>query len=140
VGNQGSKTVNSTKDPDEIFTKCRATLAKLVDSTMVVTKDEPDSYTIESVGPYRVGKRETPTLFYAAVMKNKSSIVLHFMPVYMNEPLKNDLPPEFLAKLKGKACFHFKSWDPNIEQAVYQGLEKGRNAYGQYRVEGTAKP
>src|SRR5258708_32612266 len=99
---------------DKVFEQCRAALVPFAEKGLVVLKDEPDSYQVGLAGTFLFGKRKTENLFIAAVAKNKASVVFHYMPVYMNEKLKKELRPVLMSKLKGKACFHMKTWDAEL--------------------------
>jgi hypothetical protein len=47
-------------------------------------------------------------LMFAAVRVGKAYVSYHFMPIYMNEPLKATISPALRKRMQGKACFNFK--------------------------------
>jgi hypothetical protein len=118
---------------DAVFDQSRAVLASFTEKGLVALKDEPGSYQVGMKGNFLFGKRKMDNLFVAAVVKNKGAVVFHFMPVYMNEKLKGDLSPLLVSKLKGKACFHLKTWDGEIEAAIRDALPRGIDSFEIYR-------
>ena len=67
--------------------------------------------------------------FFAAVRKGKKDTALHFMPIYSHPHRFDDLPVDLRKKLTGKSCFHFKTADPEMLEAVGAMLERGRQIY-----------
>ena len=118
---------------DVVFDQSRALLASFTGNGLIALKDEPGSYQLAMKGSFIFAKRKMDNLFVAAVVKNKGAVVFHFMPVYMNEKLKADLSPLLVSKLKGKACFHLKTWDADIEAAIRDALPRGIDSFEVYR-------
>ena len=67
--------------------------------------------------------------FFAAVREGKKDTALHFMPIYSHPHRFDDLPVDLRKKLTGKSCFHFKTADPEMLEAVGAMLERGRQIY-----------
>jgi hypothetical protein len=67
--------------------------------------------------------------FFAAVREGKNYTALHFMPIYSHPSKFEDLPGDLRKKLTGKACFHFKTVDPETIEMVGAMLDRGRDIY-----------
>ena len=51
------------------------------------------------------------------------------MPIYSHPHRFDDLPANLRNKMTGKSCFHFKTADPEMLEAVAAMLERGREIY-----------
>jgi len=51
------------------------------------------------------------------------------MPIYVEPELKEKLEPKLLKLLKGKSCFHIKSIDKELENEIFDALQKGYKLY-----------
>jgi hypothetical protein len=98
---------------------------------MRVTKDSEIGYELTTAHPVETFGRKFPDgIFFAAVKEGKNDTALHFMPIYSHPQRFEDLPPKLRKKLTGKSCFHFKTADPELLEAVGAMLERGREIYG----------
>lgn len=69
-----------------------------------VTTDEPGSLYVERFDT------DKPEMF-GAVMTKKSYVSFHYMPVYTNPELVQDISSELSRRMQGKSCFNFKRAD-----------------------------
>ena len=98
-------------------------------SGMKVTQDGPSGYSLHVNGPIELAGRNLPDLFFAAVKEGKNDTALHFFPIYSHPKLFADLPATLRKKMTGKSCFHFKTTDPDLLEAVAAMLARGREIY-----------
>ena len=66
---------------------------------------------------------------FASVVEQKKYVGFYFMPIYMNDPLKNQLPASLLKLLKGKACFHITELTPQLKADIAEALRAGFSFY-----------
>jgi hypothetical protein len=77
--------------------------------------------------------RKREELWFVSALVQKGYVGFYYMPVYMNEPVRRQLPAEFLKCLKGKACFHIKKNDPLLLGQIKEALKIG---YEDYKAKG----
>jgi hypothetical protein len=94
-----------------------------------VTKDGPSGYELYTAGPIEFQGRKFPDMFFAALKEGKNDTALHFMPIYSHPTRFADLPPRLRKKMTGKSCFHFKTADPELLEAIAVMLARGREIY-----------
>lgn len=67
---------------------------------------------------------------FAALIIQSGYVGFYFMPVYADDnKIKEQLSPELLKLLKGKACFHIKEVNKNILKYVKDALKVGYAGY-----------
>ena len=96
---------------------------------MEVSQDGPRGYSLQTAGPIELAGRHFPNLFFAAVKEGKNDTALHFFPIYSHPKRFADLPAALRKKLTGKSCFHFKTADPELLEAVAEMLARGREIF-----------
>lgn len=97
-------------DPDfsATYVRLRQILEPYLDKASVKT-DEPGALYVERLDT------DKPEMF-AAVATKKSYVSFHYMPVYANPELLNDISDDLRRRMQGKSCFNFKrADDPAIE-------------------------
>jgi hypothetical protein len=94
-----------------------------------VTKDGESGYELYTTWPIELGGRKLPNVFFAAVKEGKTDTALHFMPIYSHPQRFADLPPKLRKKMTGKSCFHIKTADPELLDAIGAMLARGREIY-----------
>ena len=94
-----------------------------------VTKDGPLGYELYIAGPVEFQGRKFPNMFFAALKEGKNDTALHFMPIYSHPKRFDDLPPRLRKKMTGKSCFHFKTADHELLEAIDAMIARGRNIY-----------
>lgn len=94
-----------------------------------VTKDDALGYQLHTAGPVELAGRKLPNIYFAWVKEGKNDTALHFFPIYSHPERFADLPPALRKKMTGKACFHFKTTDPEMLEAITAMVERGREIY-----------
>ena len=112
----------------ETFQALKAVLIAQSDG-MQVMQDGPSGYSVHISGPIELAGRHFPDLFFAAVKEGKNDTALHFFPIYSHPNRFADLPATLRKKMTGKSCFHFKTPDPELLDAVAAMLARGREIY-----------
>ena len=69
---------------------------------------------------------------FAAVRLGKSYVSFHLMPIYMCPVLQASLSAGLRGRMQGKACFNFKTVEPDLFEELTrlteQGLQRFRDA------------
>lgn len=55
--------------------------------------------------------RGDPAEFFGAVMRKKTQVAFHLMPVYRDPDLLDGLDESLLERMQGKSCFNFRKVD-----------------------------
>ena len=79
-------------------------------SRLIVVKNGPD-------GCYLDTRHQAPNgrpLFFGAVRAGKSYVSFHLMALYACPDLSKGLSPALRARKQGKACFNFKTVEPDL--------------------------
>ena len=87
------------------------------------------NFQLHTAGPVEFEGRKLPNIYFAWLREGKHDTALHFFPIYSHSKSFDDLPPALRKKLTGKACFHFKTADPEMLEAVGAMLERGLEIY-----------
>lgn len=111
-----------------VFAELKPLLARY-EGALVVKKDEPDDYYLDTPHVEEYGKE----LFFGAVQIKKSYVSYHLMPVYMFPDLLDDLPEILRKRMQGKSCFNFKTIDEEQKAALD---ELTRKSFERLRSEG----
>ena len=65
----------------------------------------------------------------AAAILQKGYVGFYLMCIYMDEKAKKEISPALLRLLKGKSCFHVKTWNDGLENDIEAALVLGTKAY-----------
>jgi hypothetical protein len=103
------KTAATGNDFADVFARLRALLAPYA-KRMVVAKDEPDCYSLDTV---KLGPNKRPICF-AFVKTGKGYVSFHLMPVYGNPSILASVSDDLKRRMQGKACFNFKTVDEDL--------------------------
>lgn len=90
---------------DPVFDLLTAMLREHADG-LVATRDDAEQLYVEAPGE--------PAEFFGAVMRKKSQVAYHLMPVYRDPDLLNDLDPALHKRMQGKSCFNFTQVDETL--------------------------
>jgi len=112
----------------ETFEALKAVLVAQSDG-MQVTEDGPNGYAVYTGRPIELAGRHLPNAFFASVKEAKNDTALYFFPIYSHPKRFADLPAPLRKKLTGKSCFHIKTADPELLDAVAAMLARGREIY-----------
>jgi hypothetical protein len=78
-----------------------------------------------------IAGRQREDIWFVSALIQKGYVGFYYMPIYMNDPMKNQFSPEFMKCLKGKACFHIKNTNPEIMKDIEKAIRIGYKAYVQ---------
>ncbi len=73
--------------------------------------------------------RKYPAMAFASVILQSTYVGFYFMPVYGSEKVKEQIQPDLLKTLKGKACFHIKTTDKELMKQIKAALKVGYDGY-----------
>ena len=117
-----------TQDKMEIYSILKKMLKKYEDP--MICKAVLDSkYDLWSVKDLVIEGRKRKEVYFAGLAIQSNYVGLYYMPVYIDEKLKNVFHPDVLGLLKGKCCFHIKKLDKSLEKNIEMALEKGYELY-----------
>ncbi len=74
------------------------------------------------------GKKRTE-LWFASALIQKGYVGFYYMPIYGYKKLGEQIHPELMKCLKGKACFHIKKNDENLFKQIEEALKLGYENY-----------
>ena len=117
-----------TDEQHVVFDQARTMLRKFT-PPMVVLKDEAGDFQVTTAKPAVIGERKMDSVWFAGLKATKSDVTLHFLPVYIDPKLGEQLPPLFMKTLKGKACFHLGKFSPELSLATEEALTLGLEFY-----------
>jgi hypothetical protein len=88
---------------------------------MRVTEDTPARYTLIAGYSERLEK----DIWFASTVVHKSYVSFYLMPIYMNAPLQASVSVALKRHMQGKACFNFKSLEPELFGELKALTKKG---------------
>ena len=118
------QTPESAAEFAAVFAELRSILAEY-EPKLVVVHDTSDNYYLDT---YTVAQNKKPIMFGAVrVMKNYVSY--HLMSVYAKPELLNEMSPALKKHMQGKACFNFKTRDPELFDELKRLTREGYLAW-----------
>ena len=75
--------------------------------------------------PVEILGRKKNELWFASALVQKGYVGFYYMPVYGDPRVKQLIKPELLKCLKGKSCFHIKTYDVEILSQIQDALGVG---------------
>jgi hypothetical protein len=63
------------------------------------------------------------------VRSGRNYVSFHFMPVYMDAELQKQIPPELRKRMRGKACFNFKTVDQELFRQLAELTSAGLDRF-----------
>lgn len=78
---------------------------------LAATRDDTDQLYVMTTG--------TPSEFFGAVMRKRSQVAYHLMPVYRDPKLLENLSPDLRKRMQGKSCFNFT----RVDEALLSELD-----------------
>jgi hypothetical protein len=79
--------------------------------------------------PIEVEGRKKPEVWFVSALVQKGFVGFYYMPIYGYKKLGEQLRPELMKCLKGKACFHIKKYDEAIFEQIKEALKIGYECY-----------
>ena len=114
----------------EIFNKLKKEVAPYQKGNIKARIDIQGKYDLwaEKKGMMAAGK-ERNELAFTAIILQSNYVGFYFMPIYCCEPVRKALSPDLLKHLKGKACFHIRSTDPELMKQIKDAMKIGYDAF-----------
>jgi len=112
-----------------IFNKIVARLQSHAAGTLKIKGGDGGEVALLSDKPVVIDGRKKDRLWLASALVQKGYVGFYYMPVYMNDAVRQKLGAELMKCLKGKACFHIKKDDPIIFEQIEKALKLGVDAY-----------
>jgi len=76
-----------------------------------------------------VSGRQLKDVAFIDVIIQKTYVGLYFMPIYAEPELKKIIPERLKPCLKGKSCFHLKSWNDSLKSDLEVLFQLGLKSY-----------
>jgi len=103
------------KDLIKIYKQLKKILKKY-ENPLKPKMDMDSKYDLWSFKDIEIDGRKRNEVFFAALVIQSKYVGFYYMPVYVDISLKEVFKPELLNLLKGKSCFHIKSFDDKLEK------------------------
>ena len=103
-------------------------LLKPYEEQLSVKENLPEKYELACPEKIKIGKSERE-VYFTSIILQKNHIGLYFMPVYTHPKEFTNLDPELKKMLKGKSCFHIKSWNDDLKQKLQDLFDDGFSVY-----------
>jgi len=116
----------------EIFTSLK-TFLRPYESSFEVAIDTDNRYELWTSKEMVLSGNKGKKIYFAGGIIQKGYVGFYYMPVYVENTIKDFLKPEFVSLLKGKSCFHIKEMNNSIKQQIEAALKIG---YGLYKDKG----
>ena len=107
-------------------------LLKPYEGPLVVKEDLPEKYELACPDKVQIGKNKRE-VYFTSIIVQKNHVGLYFMPVYTHSKEFKDLDPQLKTMLKGKSCFHIKSWNEELSLKIQHLFEQGFAIYKKER-------
>lgn len=102
---------------------------KKYEPPMNARADIGGKYDLWSEKPIEAAGRKYDAMSFVSAVVQGNYVGFYYMPVYCNPALARSLSPALMKLLKGKACFHVKALDKDLEKDIKEALEKGFKDY-----------
>lgn len=118
------------KDKQYIFDRLKF-LIHPYEKHLVIKKNTPTRYEVEfdkgySVTSERTGKTMVKHgLYFVGIMMQSSYVGFYFMPIYANPSVFSGVSPDLRKLLKGKSCFHIKTYDERLFWEIEKMVKRG---------------
>ncbi len=115
-------------DLQNIFNKLKSILQRY--NEKLITKiDAGNNFDLWSQKEIIVAGKNKSEMFFASIQIQKNDVAFHFMPLYTDPNLIDELTKSLRSKMKGKSCFHIKKLDEDLENEISDLLKKGYEIY-----------
>jgi hypothetical protein len=96
---------------------------------LVAASNYESRYELYTDKPFVFEGRKKTNISFAGLIIQSGYVGLYFMPIYTNIKLKEEISPELLKLLKGKACFHIKKTTPDLLKQIRKIIKLGFEKY-----------
>jgi len=111
-------------DLDVVFAELKSVMAPY--AARLDTQQDDDS--VLYVDTKYIQKSGKP-MYFGAVMRKKSYVSFHLMPVYVKPELLNDLSADLKGRMQGKSCFNFTEIDKPLFKELAALTKAGFQSY-----------
>jgi len=112
----------------EIFEKLKNILSAQV-PPLTVSQDLPGRFELISKKAVVINGVKKPFVYFGSVIIQGSYVGLYLMHVYARPDLLTSTGPALLKTLKGKACFHIRKLDSQLEKEISLAVKDGIACY-----------
>lgn len=104
-------------------------LARPFEKHFSIRRPKPDHYHLWAEGEMELNGKSYKEMFFIGIQTNKSAVVIHYLPLYVDPDLKKHLNPDLTKLLKGKSCFHIKKLDDTLKKSITSSFKLGVEFY-----------
>ncbi len=97
-------------------------LLKKYEPPMTAVSDFEGRYELVSKKDVEFAGRKRSEVYFAAAIIQSTYVGFYLMSVYANPTMIKKIPPELMATLKGKSCFHIKRLDATLKRQIAAAL------------------
>jgi hypothetical protein len=112
-----------------LFQDIKETLRPFAQGNFKINADKPGYFEIYYKKEVEILGKSHPELLFVSLLIQKGYLGFYFFPIYIDQRLKDKIPPPLLSCLKGKTCFHLKKKDPLLLIQLEQVLQWGVDFY-----------
>ncbi len=94
---------------EEVFAELRALMLREAEG-MVILKEGPGNLEMAAAWPHPRKPKEP--MWFGMVRQGKAYVSFHLLPLYMSPKMQAQVPTSLKTRMQGKACFNFKTADP----------------------------
>lgn len=94
-------------DFEAAFTALKTVLERY-SKQLTVRTDTAAAYSVGGKMPSPFPQHKGQPMWFGEVRLGKAYVSFHLMPLYMNPPLQEAIPPNLKKRMQGKTCFNFK--------------------------------
>lgn len=115
----------------EIFQTIRAVLQPYTVSGFAAINNTDTDFELSTEKAVEIEGRKKDNVYFAGVKIHKNHVGFYYMPIYIEEEMKNLVSKDLLQLLKGKSCFHIKKLDDELLEKITEALAVGATFYKQ---------
>ena len=72
-------------------------------------------------------------MFFGGVRRGKAYVSVYFMPVYCYPEMIKTISPALKKRMQGKACFNFKTLEPDLMKELGKLIAAGAKKFGKVK-------
>jgi len=100
-------------------------LARPFEKQFAIRQPKPGQYHLWAEGEMELNGKSYKEMFFIGIQTNKSAVVIHYLPLYVDPDLKKRIDPDLVKLLKGKSCFHIKKLDDTLKKSITSSFKIG---------------
>lgn len=114
-------------DRQKVFTDLKGVLEPYLKEFKAY--DSPGKFSLYTKKPVMIDGRPFEEVYFAGIKMNKNMVSFHFMPIYMNQSLRDKVPASLQKVLRGHTCFNLKELSPEMVGDIRHLLDLGVAGY-----------